>query len=148
MTGHCPSNVLAVIWACVLLGWALPAAAGADKWWLLADVQRQLGLTTHQVRELDTLFEGTLGERRRLRIELDRLEAKLARAMNEGREEDAFGLIPRVESARAARNIARTMLLVRMYRVLKPNQRRIMNERVWFERGSPIPRAVEPAKSP
>jgi Spy/CpxP family protein refolding chaperone len=94
------------------------------------DRGRQLGLTPRQVSELDALFDGTLDERIRLRKAFDRLEADFTRLLSDDDAAKAIDLVPRVEAARAARNVARTMLLVRMYRVLTPHQRRVLGDSI------------------
>jgi Spy/CpxP family protein refolding chaperone len=129
--------------AIAILGFASLAIAGADKWWLASDMQRELGLTARQVTELSTIFDKTLSKRIRLREALDALEAKLAGAMRDGDEAQALSLIPQVESARTARNTARTMMLIRMYRVLTPDQRAKLNSRVLLEHAGP-----QPARTP
>jgi Spy/CpxP family protein refolding chaperone len=136
-------RVLAAACAIAIVSLASLAMAGADKWWLASDVQRELGLTARQVTELNAIFEKTLSERLRLRLALDSLEAELARAMSDGNEPQALSLIPKVESARTARNTERTMMLIRMYRVLTPGQRHRLNSRVLLER-TPPPAGYKP----
>lgn len=99
------------------------AAAQAVEWWRIPQYQRELGLTSKQSAAIEHLFRMTLDERRALRDKLDRTEAALQNAFTEGDENEAIQLISEVENARAARNTARTMMLVRIYWVLSPQQR-------------------------
>ena len=129
MLALCSATVVAAVY-----GFGPVPARAADKWWLAPDVQRALGLTQPQVVELNKIFETTFGERVRLRKQLDRLEADFARAMSSDDDDRVTRLVGRVEAARAARNIARTMMLVRMYRILTPDQRRRLDSRAFLER--------------
>jgi Spy/CpxP family protein refolding chaperone len=101
------------------------AGAGASKWWQAPDVQRELHLTMQQVSAIEHVFQETLPERRTLRENLDRLDAELQHLLDAPDVDDAviFDLIDRVEDARARRNVARTVLLLRMRRCLTPEQR-------------------------
>ena len=53
----------------------------------------------------------------------------LTRAIDNGDESAATALVPRVESARMAHNIARTMMLIKIYWFLTPEQRVKLNAR-------------------
>jgi Spy/CpxP family protein refolding chaperone len=99
--------------------------AQSYRWWRDVKVQRELALTADQVKRLETVFVSTLAERRKLRRELDRLEEHvgqiIARAdLNMSR---ASAWIEQLESARAKRNVARTLMLFKMHRILTPKQR-------------------------
>jgi Spy/CpxP family protein refolding chaperone len=110
-------------------GWLLvsaTAAAQGVEWWRREDLQRQLRLTPGQIDTLDTLSRSTLQKRRALRAALDREERALEEAIAQDDEEAALARIPMVEAARAARNKERTLLLLRIYRVLTPEQRRAL----------------------
>lgn len=111
-----------VILTCQATG--TPAFAQGLEWWRSDDIQRQLRLTTEQVQMIDVLVKSTLQKRRTLRMTLDREEEALEDAIARDDEKRALDLIPRVEAARAARNRERTLLLLRIYRVLTPEQRR------------------------
>jgi len=92
-------------------------------WWHDEDVQQQLRLTAPQIASIDGLFAGTLPKRRAVRAALDRAEHALDEAIARDDEPAALALIPNVEAARAARNRERTLLLLRIRRVLTPEQR-------------------------
>jgi len=89
-------------------------------------MQRQLRLTTEQIAAIDRIFHANVSERRRLARHQEALEAQLAAALLEGNSDESAisSLAERVVRARARRNVSRTLLLLRMYRVLTVEQRR------------------------
>jgi Spy/CpxP family protein refolding chaperone len=107
---------------------AIAASAQGYRWWQDAAVQRELSLTAAQVTALEGLFASTLGERRTLRRELDRLDARVQRllARADADDQEALEVIAAVEAARAKRNVARTLMLFRMYRMLSSDQRKAL----------------------
>jgi Spy/CpxP family protein refolding chaperone len=117
--------------AAVLLTLAVaPAMASSQQgpprgWWRTEAIVKDLGLTTDQTARLNTIFESTMPELRQDREELERLEAKLSRMIQDDRLDEATlaRQIDRVETARANGNKTRSMMLMRMYRVLTPQQR-------------------------
>lgn len=114
----------AVLLACLLT--AVPALAGEErsKWWISAAGRAELGISDAQSRELEAVFQSLLPRLRAEKQALDREDAELARLMAEGADEATLGLaIDRVETARGAVNKTRTWMLVRMNRVLSPEQR-------------------------
>jgi Spy/CpxP family protein refolding chaperone len=102
-----------------------PTRAQAYRWWQDEVVQRELALTADQVKGLETVFASTLAERRQLRRQLDRLEAFVQRTIARAdlEESEVSELIDELETTRAKRNAARTLMLFRMYRILSPEQR-------------------------
>jgi Spy/CpxP family protein refolding chaperone len=110
--------------ACVLA--AAPAVAGDDrsKWWVSAEGRAELGISEAQSRELEAVFQSLLPRLRAEKQALDREDATLTRLMAEGADETTLGpAIDRVEAARSAVSKTRTWMLVRMHRVLSPEQR-------------------------
>jgi Spy/CpxP family protein refolding chaperone len=105
----------------------LPSPLDAErvKWWQLAEVQRALHLNAGQVAALDRIFDDSLPERRALLRVLEKLELEFEQLLKEPTldERVAVELIDRLEAARARRNVARAMLLLRMRHVLTPAQR-------------------------
>ena len=99
----------------------LPAAP----WWRSPAVQASIALTPDQVARLDAIHADSLPTRRRLREQLTGLRNELERVLADGRVDDerARLIVERVCEAEKQRNIARTMLLLHMYRVLSPEQR-------------------------
>lgn len=112
--------VVAMLW--VPLN-AAPCSAARVKWWRSDVAVARLGLTPAQIDRIEHIFEETRPDRLRLQGALDDLESAFARAIDEGQDAQAENLVPRVESARMAHNIARTMMLIRMSRVLTREQR-------------------------
>jgi Spy/CpxP family protein refolding chaperone len=110
-----------------LLLMALAAAPGGAaprlKWWQSKAAVTTLGLTASQVERIETIFEQTRPDRLRLQGTLDDLEAAFRRAMDDNDYARAEDLVAQVESARMAHNIARTMMLIRISRVLTHAQR-------------------------
>jgi Spy/CpxP family protein refolding chaperone len=99
--------------------------APRSKWWHQADVQRALRLTPAQVRSLESAFQETFPQRRALGRELETMDRTLQSAILSGDVDDATlaRLSARTERVRAKRYVARTLMLVKMYRVLTPEQR-------------------------
>ena len=131
-TRHSCSSVFRVL---VLVTLCLTVAASAKpqsmryKWWLSSDIQKQLHLTSEQVRKIDAIYEATLPARRAQRRELDPLVRQLDALLDNAAadDHDAEALIKRVEDAHARRNVARTMMLYKMRKVLTVEQRH------WFD---------------
>ena len=131
--GRLSVNVFAtrlVVLSLVLLAPAGGAAETAVEWWHAEQVQRTLHLTPFQVSAIDRVYKDTLPARRTLRAELDRLEANLKELMDrpDVDQQEAATLIERVEAARARRNVARTMLLFHIRRILTAEQRQALKE--------------------
>jgi Spy/CpxP family protein refolding chaperone len=107
----------------LLIPW--PSAAKPFKWWQSADVQRELRLTRKQVAALDSVFDGSLPERRALRAAFDKCEFEFEQLLKERDPDErlAVEVTDRLEQARARRNVRRTMLLLQMRRILTPAQR-------------------------
>jgi Spy/CpxP family protein refolding chaperone len=118
--------VVAMVW--VSLHPTPCSAAARMKWWRSEVAVARLGLTPAQVERIDAIFEETKPDRLRLQAALDDLESALARAIDDGQDARAEDLVPRVESARMAHNTARTMMLIRMFRVLTREQRAKLND--------------------
>jgi Spy/CpxP family protein refolding chaperone len=112
---------------------SLTAVLGAESsqqttprgWWRNESIVKDLGLTAEQSARLNAIFETTMPELRQDREELERLEAKLSRMIQDERMDEASlaRQIDRVEMARANGNKTRSLMLLRMYRVLTREQR-------------------------
>ena len=90
-------------------------------------MQATVSLTPEQVTRLEAIHAESLPERRRLREQLTGLQTELARVLSEGLDDHrASVVIERVFEAEKQRNIARTMMLLRMYRILTPEQRQTL----------------------
>jgi len=102
---------------------AATCAAARVKWWRSDAAIAQLVLSSEQIDGIERIFEQTRSERLRLQNALDRAESELSRAIERDDYPAAEALVPRVEAARAAHNIARTRMLITMYRLLTTDQR-------------------------
>ena len=124
-------RVLEFVTLCLFVAASAEAEATRYKWWLSDDIQKQLHLTSEQVKKIDDIYEATLPARRGQRLELDALDRQLDALLDNATadDHDAAVLIERVEDARARRNVARTMMLYKMRQVLTPEQRHCFDNR-------------------
>lgn len=121
--------------AAVLLLSAVPAMAQRPpnaprsfSWWKSEPFKKELGLTADQATRIDKIWETTRLELRQEWDELSKLEAKLSRLIQADADEAALTRqIDRVETARAAANKTRSLMLVQMLKVLTPDQRTRFN---------------------
>jgi Spy/CpxP family protein refolding chaperone len=105
-----------------------------ELWWLSPAIQSQIALTPDQVQRIDATYRESLPERRRLRRQVVALRLRLARLLATGTMSDvqAIPLIDRLCTIEKQRNVARTMMLIRMHRVLTAPQRLQLAE--WSDR--------------
>jgi Spy/CpxP family protein refolding chaperone len=94
------------------------------KWWQDEAVQKRFNLTREQAKRIDEIFNNSLPDLRHAKEELDRLEHDLV-PLADGSNDDATlkQQVDRVETARAELNKARSLMLLRIRRVLTPDQR-------------------------
>jgi Spy/CpxP family protein refolding chaperone len=93
-------------------------------WWKADSVVRELNLTAEQTARIDEVFQTMRVELRQELEELERLENKLSRLIETDAEEaQVVRAIDRVETARANLSKTRSLMLLRMRRVLTPEQR-------------------------
>jgi Spy/CpxP family protein refolding chaperone len=98
--------------------------AQPHSWWKSDEIRTALGLTADQSARIDSIFQTTLPQLRQEMDELDRLEERLSRLIEGDAEEVEIARhIDRVETARANVANTRSLMLVRMRRVLTPDQR-------------------------
>ncbi len=108
---------------------ALASQAQPFAWWKSEEFRRELQLTPEQAARIDDIFQTTLPELRAEIEELDRKEAQLSRLIENNVDETVIVRhIDRVETSRANLNKTRALMLVRMRRVLSPEQRARMRE--------------------
>jgi Spy/CpxP family protein refolding chaperone len=117
---------LLVAFAVLALGSpAMPRATQAQSfaWWK----SPELGLSTEQRAQIEKIFEATRPELLQEWEELDRQEAKLSRQIENDADEAMIARqITRVEMARASANQTRSLMFVRMRKVLTPEQRDLL----------------------
>jgi Spy/CpxP family protein refolding chaperone len=104
-------------------GQALPRGV----WWRSEEFTKELGLTSEQIASLDTIFKDTRPDLQQEFDELERLETKLSTLIERNADEALIAReIDRVETARASVNKTRSLMYVRMRKVLTPEQREQM----------------------
>jgi Spy/CpxP family protein refolding chaperone len=94
------------------------------KWWSDEPMRTELGITEQQSAAIEQIWQKTIPKLRELRERLDNLEAQLSQMILDASDESAVvAQIDKVENTRTEANKARTLMLYRMNRVLKPEQR-------------------------
>ena len=121
------SNLAAAVvpWLVGAVMMPAPARAQGFKWWQTEQFKQELGLTSDQSQRIEDLYQSTLPKLRAAKQDLDRLEAELSQliAGNNVEEAPVLRQIDRVEQARSELSKTRTLMLIRMRRVLSPEQR-------------------------
>jgi Spy/CpxP family protein refolding chaperone len=117
-------------------------------WWKADPFTKELRLSADQTARIDKIWETTRPELRQEWDELQKLEDKLSRLIQNDADEAVLARqIDRVETARANTNKTRWLMLVQMLKTLTPDQRmrfKALSER-WQQdqqqhRSSPDPR--------
>jgi len=114
-----PALALAVLTVLV------PSAATAQgKWWQSERFQRELQLTAEQISRIEEVFQSAIPEQRKQKKALDRAEDDLSRLIDTATDETpVMQQADRVEEIRSELSKARTLMLLRMRRVLTTDQR-------------------------
>lgn len=111
----------------VLVGGAIvmadPASAQGFKWWQSDNFTRELGLTPDQSTKIEAIFQRTLPVLRKQKESLDKAEADFNQMVEASDDAQVMAQVTVVEAARSELNKSRTMMLLRMRRVLTPDQR-------------------------
>jgi Spy/CpxP family protein refolding chaperone len=113
---------LAILIAGVFLS-TIPASAQGFKWWQSDSFTRELGLTADQSTKIEAIFQRTLPVLRTLKGSLDKAEADFNQMVEASDDAQVMAQVGVVEAARSELNKSRTMMLLRMRRVLTPDQR-------------------------
>jgi Spy/CpxP family protein refolding chaperone len=92
-------------------------------WWSDSDIQHVLTLSPIQVTELSTLFERDLPQRRTLHERILQMERELNRAIGKDDEAGTLQVLEQLQELQRTLNTRRALMLVRMYRILTPQQR-------------------------
>ena len=117
-----PALAVAVVGIAILA--AAPAArAQGFKWWQSDTFRRELGLTQEQSVKIEAIFQKTLPVLRQQKGTLDRAEADFNQMVEASDDAQVMAQVTVVEAARSELNKSRTMMLLRMRRVLTPDQR-------------------------
>ena len=112
----------AAVVTAALLFLAAPAVAQGFKWWQSDLYKRELGLTAEQSRRLEDIFQAAAPTLRIQKKALDQAETEFERLVEKGDDGAVMEQVGRVEIARAELNKSRTMMLLRMRRVLTTDQ--------------------------
>jgi Spy/CpxP family protein refolding chaperone len=119
-----PPRRLAALVTFALCLTPLPAAAQGFKWWQSEKFQEDLQLTSEQIERIEETFQASLPDFREQKQTLDKLETDLSRLIDASADEAAvMQQADRVEEVRSELSKARTRMLVRIRRVLTPDQR-------------------------
>jgi Spy/CpxP family protein refolding chaperone len=124
-----PRLVAAVCVLVVMLPTAVRVREGLERrWWHVAEMQRQLGLTAGQIETLDALFERERPERVERHRTIEEMDRNLARILQRGSADDesVARLSEEVEALRVQQNVRRTLMLFAMYKTLTPQQRALL----------------------
>jgi len=113
---------LAILIAGVFLS-TIPVFAQGFKWWQSDSFTRELGLTADQSTKIEAIFQRTLPVLRTLKGSLDKAEADFNQMVEASDDAQVMAQVGVVEAARSELNKSRTMMLLRMRRVLTPDQR-------------------------
>lgn len=118
-----PAIAVFLVFTGVTLGASQQGAP--PRWWKTESISKELGLTADQSSRIEQIFESTVPELRQEWDELDRLEGKLSRMIQDDTNDEATlaRQIDRVETARASASKTRSLMLMRMRKVLTPEQR-------------------------
>ena len=114
-------SILAILIGVFLL--ALPLSAQGFKWWQSDTFTRELGLTSDQSAKIEAIFQRTLPVLRTQKGTLDKAEADFNQMVEASDDAQVMAQVGVVEAARSELNKSRTMMLLRMRRVLTPDQR-------------------------
>jgi Spy/CpxP family protein refolding chaperone len=113
-------RLLAVVF---LLSFTAAASAQPLQWFWWKS-EPSLALSPEQSSQIDAIFQEGIGRLMQQKDELDRLETKLSRLIASSSDEaQVTQQIDRVEAVRSTLNKTRTLMLLHMRQVLKPDQR-------------------------
>jgi Spy/CpxP family protein refolding chaperone len=120
-SGRLAALAAVVIGAAII--WAHPASAQGFKWWQSDTFSRELGLTQDQSTKIEAIFQHTLPVLRKQKDAFDKAEADFNQMVEASDDAQVMAQVSVVEAARSELNKSRTMMLLRMRRVLTPDQR-------------------------
>ena len=126
MTLSILSRRFAIIAAAVVVAaalWAPAVSAQGFKWWQSERFKRELGLTADQSAKIEAIFQKTVPVLRQEKGALDKAQADFNQMIEASDDAQVMAQVGVVEAARSELNKSRTMMLLRMRRVLTPDQR-------------------------
>jgi Spy/CpxP family protein refolding chaperone len=93
-------------------------------WWIDPQLRQQLGITDAQSKAVEAIWQQSLPDLRKLRDQLVALDGQVSKMIQDGAPEASVtALVEQTENLRAQAMKGRTLMLYRMYKVLKPEQR-------------------------
>lgn len=116
-------GALAVATAVAAEAQGLPRGPG--KWWTLEKYKLELKLTEEQSAQIEQIFQTSMERMRSEKADLDRAQDAFRQllAKTDAEELEYMRAIDRVEMARYTMSKERTLMLVRIHKVLTPEQR-------------------------
>ena len=116
-------SAAAVILTVAAVLWGSHASAQGFKWWQSDTFIKGLGLTQEQSTKIEAVFQKTVPALRQQKDALDKAEADFNQMVEASDDAQVMAQVTVVEAARSELNKSRTMMLLRMRRVLTPDQR-------------------------
>jgi len=98
------------------------AAQGKFKWWQSDRYKTELMLTADQSKRLEEIFQNALPALRAQMKTLESAETELERLVQRGDDSAVMAQVARVEAARAELNTSRTVMLLKMRKLLTSDQ--------------------------
>jgi Spy/CpxP family protein refolding chaperone len=93
-------------------------------WWSDPQLRQQLAITDAQSKAVEDIWQKSLPDLRKFRDQLMTLDDQVSKLIQDGAPEaSVIALVEQTENTRAQANKARTLMLYRMFKVLKPDQR-------------------------
>jgi Spy/CpxP family protein refolding chaperone len=111
-----------VVFALVLTSASPLAAQNKFKWWQSDRYKTELMLTADQSRRIEEIFQNALPTLRTQMKGLESAETELERLVERGDDSAVMAQVARVETARAELNTSRTLMLLKMRRLLTSDQ--------------------------
>ena len=123
-----PSICRRLLTVVFLLSFSAAASAQQQLNWFWWKSEPTLALSPEQSTQIESIFQEGIAQLQRQKDELDRLEAKLSSLIETSASElEVTHQIDRVEAVRSTLNKTRTLMLLHMRLVLKPEQRAKLN---------------------
>ena len=94
------------------------------RWWSDPQLRQQFAITDAQSKAVEAIWQQSLPDLRKLRDQLVALDDQVSKMIQDGAPEASVNaLVDQTENLRAQAMKARTLMIYRMYKVLKPEQR-------------------------
>ena len=115
-------SVLVGLLVLVIAGPLAAQGQGKFKWWQSDRYKTELMLTADQSKRLEEIFQNALPMLRAQMKALESAETELERLVQRGDDSAVMAQVARVETARAELNTSRTLMLLKMRRLLTSDQ--------------------------